>query len=173
MLFALSAASALLDGLQSLSTSSPSSSASASGTPFDLTAGMDDASSGSTSAATSFGAQMSPQTLGALLDAQGQSDASGSSKASGSAAGSDPLMQMLDASTSSSVTNSDGSTTTITTHADGSTSTTVSPAAQTSSKSGSSVSSAATSAYNQINQLIQQQAQALSMQVGSTLSLAA
>ena len=168
MLFALSAASALLDGLQSLSSSSPSSSASASGTPFDLTAGMDDASSGSTSAATSFGAQMSPQTLGALLDAQGQSGASGSSKASGGAAGSDPLMQMLDAMSSYSVTNNDGSIMTTTTYADGSRSTTVSPAAQGSS---GKTSSAATAPYNQIAQMMQQQA--LSMQVGSTLSLAA
>jgi hypothetical protein len=36
-----------------------------------------------------------------------------------------------------------------------------------------SASNSASAAYNQINQMIQQQAQALSMQVGSTLSLAA
>ncbi|HZR86105.1 MAG TPA: hypothetical protein VFB02_04835 [Bradyrhizobium sp.] len=119
MLFALSAASALLDGLQSLSSSSPSSSsASQSATPFDPTAGLD-ASASSNSAATGSGARISPQTLSALLGAQRQSGTGGATNARGSA------------------------------------------------------SKSATSAYNQINQMIQQQAQALSMQVGSTLSLAA
>jgi hypothetical protein len=170
MLFALSAASALLDGLQSLTSSS---SAGQSGTAFDPADGTADAGSSAT-AVGGCGAQISPQTMSALLDAQGQS-ASTSADESDSADGSssDPLMQLLDASNSSSVTNSDGSTTTTITYADGSTATMTSPAASTSSGTGSAASNSAISSYNQIDQMIQQQAQALTMQAGSTLSMAA
>jgi len=176
MLFALSAASALLDGLQSLTSSSSSSqtssSASQSGTPFDPLAGTQPSQSSGTAAATSGCPQISPQTLSALLDVQGQGSTNASTTDT-SGSSSDPVMQALDATTSSSVTNSDGSTSTTVTYADGSTSTTVSPAAQTNSGTGSSASNAATSSYSQIEQMMQQQALALSMQVGGTLSLAA
>jgi hypothetical protein len=185
MLFALSAASALLDGLQSLTSSQASSnsstSAAQSGTPFDPLAGTQPSESAGMPAAPAGCPQISPQTLSALIDAQGQSgstggaDASGSTGASGDTggSGSDAMMQALDAATSSSVTNSDGSTTTTITYADGTTATTTSPAAPTNSSTGSSAANSVSSSYNQIQQMMQQQAQALSMQVGGTLSLAA
>ena len=178
MLFALSAAAALLDGLQSLTSSSSSqssSSASQNGTPFDPLAGSEPSQSAGIAAAVPGRPQISPQTLSALFDLQGQPGATGGANAFSDTSGSDsdPLMQMLDAMNSSSMTNSDGSTTTTTTFADGSSSTTVSPAAQTSPDTGSSASNSATSLYNQIEQMMQQQAQALSMQIGGTLSLAA
>jgi len=78
------------------------------------------------------------------------SDASG---ADGS--NSDPLMQALQGASSTSVTNSDGSVTTSLTYADGS------KVTMTSAASGSS-SSAATSSYNFIEQMIQREAKAIS-----------
>ena len=65
---------------------------------------------------------------------------------------SDPLLQALQGASSTSVTNSDGSVTTSLTYADGS------KVTMTSAASGSS-SSAATSSYNFIEQMIQRQAQ--------------
>ena len=75
----------------------------------------------------------------------------------------DPLSQALAGSSSNSVTNSDGSTTTSITYADGSKVTLTTPAA----------SSAATSSYNLVEQLIQREAKALSTQAAASLSIAA
>jgi len=267
MLFALGAAASVLDGLQSLAftPSSSSSPAGQSGTSFDPIAGMADAAS-STTPITGGGAQISPQTMSALIAAQSQSgatstasldpsqalqdlysqiDANGDGKitrsefenalgaggtntamaddvfnkldtngdgsislgelksalqgagghhgghhhhiaASSDAGGSDgtdatsstdgsssdPLMQALDGSSSSSVTNSDGSTTTTITYADGS-KVTMSSAAASTGTSSNSASKSAASSYNLIEQMIQQQAQAIAAQAGSSLSLAA
>jgi hypothetical protein len=84
----------------------------------------------------------------------------GSSGGSGDSAGSsgsnaDPLSQALDGASSTSVTNSDGSTTTSLTYADGSKVTMTSPA-------GTTTSSAATSSYNYLEQMIARQANAIS-----------
>jgi EF-hand domain pair len=77
---------------------------------------------------------------------------------------SDPLMQALDGATGTTVTNADGSTTTSLTYADGSKVTMTKPAA-------SSASTTATSSYNFIEQLIQRQANAISAQTSSSLSV--
>jgi Ca2+-binding EF-hand superfamily protein len=76
----------------------------------------------------------------------------------------DPLLQALDGASGSTVTNADGSTTTSLTYADGSTVTMTKPAA-------SSASTAATSSYNFLEQLIQRQANAVAAQASSSLSL--
>lgn len=91
----------------------------------------------------------------------GGSGDAGSADASGSST--DPLSQALAGSSSNSVTNSDGSTTTSITYADGSKVTLTTPAA----------SSAATSSYNLVEQLIQREAKALSTQAAASLSIAA
>jgi hypothetical protein len=88
----------------------------------------------------------------------GSSDSSGSS--------SDPLMQALDGATSTSVTNSDGSTTTSLTYADGSKVTMTSPAA-------ASASSAATSSYNFVEQMIAREAKTISSAATASLSVTA
>jgi hypothetical protein len=77
---------------------------------------------------------------------------------------SDPFAQALQGASTTSVTNSDGSVTTSLTYADGS------KVTMTSAPGGSS-SSAATSSYNFIEQMIQRQAQAISS--GATASLSA
>jgi hypothetical protein len=77
---------------------------------------------------------------------------------------SDPLMQALDGANGKTVTNADGSTTTSLTYSDGSTVTMTKPAA-------SSASTAATSSYNFLEQLIQRQANAIAAQTSSTLSV--
>ena len=88
-------------------------------------------------------------------------------KAGGSGdSNSDPLMQALQGASSTSVTNSDGSTTTSLTYADGSKVTMTAPA------SGSS-SSAATSSYNFIEQMIQREAKAISSAATPQLSVSA
>jgi hypothetical protein len=92
-------------------------------------------------------------------DAAG-SDGSGTPGGSGK----DPLMQALQGASSTSVTNSDGSITTSLTYADGSKVTMTSAAA---------ASSAATSSYNFIEQMIQRQAQAVSSAATGSLSLSA
>ena len=78
---------------------------------------------------------------------------------------SDPLMPGLQGATSTSAT-SDGSVTTSLTYADGS------KVTMTSAASGTS-SSAATSSYNFIEQMIQRQAQAISTSATASLSLSA
>jgi hypothetical protein len=90
------------------------------------------------------------------------SDASSGSNGSSS----DPLMQALDGATSTAVTNSDGSTKTTLTYADGS-KVTMTSAAQ------ASTSSAATSSYNFIEQMIQRQANAISTSATASLSVSA
>ena len=88
-------------------------------------------------------------------------------KASGSGgAGSDPLAQLRQGATTTTVTNSDGSVTTSLTYADGSKVTMTSPA------SGSS-SSSATSSYNFIEQMIQREAKAISSAATASLSVSA
>ena len=82
----------------------------------------------------------------------GGAGGAGSDRASGS--NTDPLSQALAGASSNSVTNSDGSTTTSITYADGSKVTLTTPAA-------SAASSAATSSYNLVEQLIQREAQSL------------
>ncbi len=82
----------------------------------------------------------------------------------GDQSGSDPFTQALKGASTTSVTNSDGSITTSLTYADGS------KVTMTSSASGSS-SSAATSSYNFIEQMIQRQAQAISSAATASLSV--
>ena len=78
----------------------------------------------------------------------------------------DPLSQALAGASSNSVTNSDGSTTTSITYADGSKVTLTTPAA-------AAASSAATSSYNLVEQLIQREAQSLASSATASLSIAA
>jgi hypothetical protein len=92
------------------------------------------------------------------------SDSSNSAGTSADGA-TDPLLQALQGASSTSTTNSNGTTTTSLTYADGST------VSMTSAVSGSSSSSAATSSYNFIEQMIQRQAQAISAQATSSLSV--
>ena len=73
-------------------------------------------------------------------------------------------MQALQGASSTSVTNSDGSTTTSLTYADGS------KVTMTSAAPGSS-SSAATSSYNFIEQMIQREAKAISSSATASLSV--
>ncbi len=92
-----------------------------------------------------------------------------SSDGSGGSSGgsdSDPLLQALDAASSTSVTNSDGSTTTSLTYADGS------KVTMTSAPTASASTSAASS-YNVIEQMIQREAQAISASAVSSLSVTA
>jgi hypothetical protein len=96
-----------------------------------------------------------------VASSDGSGDSSGSTGSS-----SDPLMQALDGATSTAVTNSDGSTTTTLTYADGS-KVTMTSAAQ------ASTSSAATSSYNFIEQMIQRQANAISTSATASLSVSA
>ena len=79
---------------------------------------------------------------------------------------SDPFSQALQGASTTSVTNSDGSVTTSLTYADGS------KVTMTSAASGSS-SSAATSSYNFIEQMIQRQAQAISSGATASVSVSA
>lgn len=78
-------------------------------------------------------------------------------------ANSDPLLQALNGASSSSVTNSDGSVTTTLSYADGSKVTMTSATAP----------STGASSYNFIEQLIQRQAEAISSQATSSVSLSA
>jgi hypothetical protein len=250
MLLALGAATSLLDGLQSLTSSSSASpfsanSAGQSATAFDLPPAPGQSAPSSSATVGGCGPQISPQTMGALLDAQSQSGASqldpsralqdlfsqidangdgqltksefenalgaggtnvamaddvfnkldsngdgtvspdemnialrgaghhmpGAGGTGGSKA--DPLMQALDGSSSSSVTNGDGSTTTTITYADGSKVTMTTPASSTGTSSTASRSSSASSSYGWIEQIIQREAQALSVEAGSALSVSA
>ena len=80
--------------------------------------------------------------------------------------GSDPFSQALQGASSTSLTNSDGSVTTSLTYADGSKVTMTTAA-------GGSTSSAATSSYNFIEQMIQRQAQAISSTSAASVSVSA
>ncbi|MCA6119022.1 EF-hand domain-containing protein [Bradyrhizobium sp. WSM 1738] len=81
-------------------------------------------------------------------------------------AGTDPLSQLRQGATTTTVTNSDGSVTTSLTYADGSKVTMTSPASASSSTS-------ATSSYNFIEQMIQREAKAISSAATASLSLSA
>ncbi len=95
-----------------------------------------------------------------VASSDGSSDSSGTSGSD-----SDPLLQALDATASTSVANSDGSTTTSLTYADGSKVTmTLAPTA--------SASMLAASSYNVV-ELIQREAQAISASALSSLSVTA
>lgn len=83
----------------------------------------------------------------------------------GKGGGQDALLQALDGSSSTTTTNSDGSTTTTLTYADGSTVTMNTPAAK------SSASGAATSSYNLVEKMIQQQANALATSAKQSVSV--
>ena len=85
---------------------------------------------------------------------------------SGNAQETDPLLQALQGASGTSVTNSDGSTTTSLTYADGSKVTMVSPAS-------SSVSGAATSSYNFIEQMIAREAKEIASRSAPALSVSA
>lgn len=87
-------------------------------------------------------------------------------EANGGASASDPLSQLTQGASTTSVTNSDGSVTTSLTYADGS------KVTMTSAASGNS-SSAATSSYNFIEQMIQRQAQAISASTAASVSMSA
>ncbi|HLX17011.1 MAG TPA: EF-hand domain-containing protein [Bradyrhizobium sp.] len=88
----------------------------------------------------------------------GGSGGSGAGTNQGGSGGSsgDPLLQALQGASTTSVTNSDGSTTTSLTYADGSKVTLTSPVPTT-------ASSAASSSYNIVEQLIQREAKAVSL----------
>jgi len=183
MLFALGAASAALDAIKSL-TSSNSSSAQSTGFSqastdlFGLSGGAPAEASSAAVPGVGGGAQISPTTLSALLDAQSQSSTGAATSTNagsalqslfsqldangGSTSGSntDPLQQALQGASTTSVTNSDGSTTTSLTYADGSKLTTTSPGPTTSS-------SAASSSYNLVEQLIQRETNAISFSAPS------
>ncbi|MEO8317904.1 MAG: EF-hand domain-containing protein [Bradyrhizobium sp.] len=88
--------------------------------------------------------------------------AGGSGNADGS--NTDPLLAALQGASSTSTTNSDGTTTTSLTYADGS------KVTMTSAASGSA-SSAATSSYNFLEQMIQRDAKALASSATSSLSV--
>jgi Ca2+-binding EF-hand superfamily protein len=98
-------------------------------------------------------------------------DIGGADGADGSNA--DPLLQALDGASSSSVSNSDGTTTTTITYADGSKVTMTTPASSTGTSSSRSGSSSASSSYSWIEQMIQREAQALSAQAASSVTLSA
>ncbi len=84
----------------------------------------------------------------------------------GSGGNADALMQVLDAGTSTSVTNSDGSVTTTRTYADGSKVTATSAASP-------SAAGAATSSYYFVDQLVQRHANPISAQASASLSVSA
>ncbi len=100
--------------------------------------------------------------LSSALKGHRHADAGGSSGSGGADSGntggssSDPLLQALQAASSTSVTNSNGSTATSLTYADGSKVTMTSPVSTTSS-------GAASSSYNLIEQMIQREANAISL----------
>ncbi|MGE5156569.1 MAG: EF-hand domain-containing protein [Gemmatimonas sp.] len=108
MLFALGAAVSVLDGLQSLASSAQSSASSSGqgGTPFDLLSGTQGSGSSGAAAPTGFGAQISPQTMSALLDAQGQAGSTNAASLSGSNALND-LFSQIDTSGDGQITKSE------------------------------------------------------------------
>lgn len=79
---------------------------------------------------------------------------------------SDPLLDVLNGASSTSVTNSDGSITTTITYADGSKVSMTTPAA-------SSASSTATSSYNWLEKMVQREAKMLAASTASSVSLTA
>ena len=114
------------------------------------------------------GGAVSLDEMMSALNGKGRRQHAAGSDGSGAPGGSgkDPLMEALQGASSTSVTNSDGSVTTSRTYADGSKVTMTSAAT-------ASASSAATSSYNFIEQMIQRQAQAISSAATGSLSLSA
>lgn len=115
MLFALGAASSLLDSLQALTTSKSSSTTTSAGTgqaasnPFDLSANTQ--ASGNTAASvfspqTSNFSAISPQTMSALLDAQSQSGTTNAAPTNPSDALQD-LFSQIDGNGDGSITKSE------------------------------------------------------------------
>jgi Ca2+-binding EF-hand superfamily protein len=102
----------------------------------------------------------------ALKGGKGRGHHAASTSSDSNGSNSDPFAQALQGASTTSVTNSDGSVTTSLTYADGS------KVTMTSAASGSS-SSAATSSYNFIEQMIQRQAQAISSGATASLSVSA
>ena len=109
---------------------------------------------------------VSIKELASALKAKKHHDREDDKASSSDGAGSDPLAQLRQGATTTTVTNSDGSVTTSLTYADGSKVTMTSPA------SGSS-SSTATSSYNFIEQMIQREAKAISSAATASLSVSA
>ena len=109
---------------------------------------------------------VSVKELASALKAKKHHDREDDKASSSDGAGSDPLAQLRQGATTTTVTNSDGSVTTSLTYADGSKVTMTSPA------SGSS-SSSATSSYNFIEQMIQREAKAISSAATASLSVSA
>ncbi len=107
---------------------------------------------------------VSLKELASALRPKGHHNRDDANDAGGS--GSDPFSQALQGASTTSVTNSDGSVTTSLTYADGSKVTMTTAA-------GGSSSSAATSSYNFIEQMIQRQAQAISSAATGSLSVSA
>ena len=109
---------------------------------------------------------VSVKELATALKARKHRDRDDDKASSSDGAGSDPLAQLRQGATTTTVTNSDGSVTTSLTYADGSKVTMISPA------SGSS-SSSATSSYNFIEQMIQREAKAISSAATASVSMSA
>jgi hypothetical protein len=114
------------------------------------------------------GGAVSLDEMMSALNGKGRRQHAAGSDGSGAPGGSgkDPLMEALQGASSTSVTNSDGSVTTSRTYADGSKVTMTSAAT-------ASASSAATSSYSFIEQMIQRQAQAISSAATGSLSISA
>ena len=112
MMFALGAAGSMLDGLQSLfAPKSPSSTTSSNATqsadnPFDPAAGTQGSATTGFSAGTSAWAQISPQTMSALIDAQSQSGTANTAPTNPQDALKD-LFSQIDANGDGSITKSE------------------------------------------------------------------
>jgi EF-hand domain pair len=113
MLFALGAASSVLDVLQSLATSKSSSTQSATSgqsatDPFALP-GSSDTAAGSTSGSTSYGgSRISPETMSALIAAQSQSGSTASSSSSTSPSDAlNDLFSQIDADSNGQISKSE------------------------------------------------------------------
>lgn len=109
---------------------------------------------------------VSLKELASALKGKGHHHQASNASGSDDGSNSDPFSQALQGATTTSVTNSDGSVTTSLTYADGS------KVTMTSAASGSS-SSAATSSYNFIEQMIQRQANAISSAATASVSMSA
>uniref|UniRef100_E6VIE0 EF-Hand, Calmodulin n=1 Tax=Rhodopseudomonas palustris (strain DX-1) TaxID=652103 RepID=E6VIE0_RHOPX len=113
------------------------------------------------------GSVTAEELASALMPRKQHDRSSEEARKSGRGGGSsDPLLQALSGSSSTSVANSDGSVTTSISYADGT------KVTMTSAATGSS-SSGATSSYNFIEQLIQRQAAQIQAASGSSLSVSA
>jgi hypothetical protein len=129
MSISVGAASNALSSVQSFlqQAASKVSTSDSSGGLFGLLAGMGQAASSTTPAASSSSAKFDPSTFATLLDAQGKAgtgtSGGGAASHAAGASGSDPASssadQNADGSTTQTIVNADGSVTTITTYPDG------------------------------------------------------